>query len=200
DFGDVVPVRLAYVRSVAIFHPDAIEEVLVTQSKNFIKHFALRMNRLLLGNGLLTSEGDFWLRQRRLAQPAFNRTQVARYGGVMVSYAERLIAGWRERETRDLLPEMPRLTLEIAAETLFGADVAGQAAEVRQALAAAFVAFDKRLSTWYLVPYWVPTPGNRRLAKAVRRLDEIIYGFIEQRRKSGQDRTDLLSILLHARD
>jgi cytochrome P450 len=200
DFGEVVPVRLGYIRGVVLSHPDAIEVVLVSHSKNFIKHFALRMNRLLLGNGLLTSEGNLWLRQRRLAQPAFNRTQVARYGTVMVSYAERLVAGWRDGETRDLLPDMTRLTLEIAAATLFGADVAGQAADVRQALAAAFVAFDRRLSTWYLVPYWVPTPGNRRLRRAVRRLDEIIYGFIDRRRKSSAEHADLLSMLLQARD
>ena len=73
--------RFGFTRVYLISHPDLIEEVLVAEARNFIKHFALRMNRLMLGNGLLTSEGDFWLRQRRLIQPAFHRERIAGYGG-----------------------------------------------------------------------------------------------------------------------
>src|SRR5215831_3616552 len=113
DHGDVVALRVGPIRAVVLNHPDAIEEVLVTQSKNFIKHFALRVNRLLLGNGLLTSEGDFWLRQRRLIQPAFVRQSVLGYADVMVAYTERLLAGWRDGEARDLHADMTRVTLEI---------------------------------------------------------------------------------------
>jgi cytochrome P450 len=200
DYGDVVPVRLAQIRGVVLSHPDAIEQVLVSNSRNFTKHFALRRNRLILGNGLLTSEGNLWLRQRRLAQPAFTRGRLAQYGTDMVGAAERLLAGWRDGETRDLHTEMTRLTLEIAAKTLFGAEVGAEADVVGEAMAAALAAFDARLGTGYLVPHWVPTPTNRRLHRAVRRLDAIIYGFIEQRRRGGADRGDLLSILLHARD
>jgi cytochrome P450 len=200
DYGDIVPVRLALIRGVVLSHPDAIESVLVTNSRNFTKHFALHRNRLILGNGLLTSEGDFWLRQRRLVQPAFTRSYLAGYGADMVSAAERLVAEWRDGDTRDLHTEMTRLTLGIAAKTLFGAEVGTEADDVGQALAAALAAFDARLGTWYLVPHWVPTASNRRLHRAVRRLDEVIYGFIERRRRSGEERGDLLSILLHARD
>jgi cytochrome P450 len=200
DYGDVVPVRLGLIRGVVLSHPDAIESVLVTNSRNFTKHFALRRNRLILGNGLLTSEGDFWLRQRRLAQPAFTRSRLAQYAEDMAAAAERLLAEWHDGDTRELHTDMARVTLGIAAKTLFGAEMGAQAADVGQAMAAALAAFDARLGTGYLVPHWVPTATNRRLHRAVRRLDEIIYGFIEQRRQSGEERGDLLSILLHARD
>jgi cytochrome P450 len=196
----VVAVRLGHIPGVVLCHPDAIEQVLVTQSRNFIKHFLLRQNRLLLGNGLLTSEGDFWLRQRRLIQPAFVRQRVLGYADVMVAYAERLLAGWGDGETRDLHVEMTRLTLGIAAKTLFDADVAGDAPEVGAALAVALARYERRIGGIYPVPHWLPTPGNRRLLRAVARLDEIVYRFIRQRRHSRAERDDLLSLLLHARD
>jgi cytochrome P450 len=158
------------------------------------------MNRLLLGNGLLTSDGDSWLRQRRLAQPAFKPSRVAAYGETMVAYAERLIAGWKAGETRDLQPEMTRLTLEITAKTLFGADIGTDAADVGAALADALASFDVRVSSWFPLPYWVPTPTNRRLVKAVKRLDAIVYRIINERRAGGEDRGDLLSMLLQAQD
>jgi cytochrome P450 len=200
DHGDVVGLRVGPIRAVVLNHPDAIEEVLVTQSKNFIKHFALRVNRLLLGNGLLTSEGDFWLRQRRLIQPAFVRQSVLGYADVMVAYTERLLAGWRDGEAHDLHADMTRLTLEIAAKTLFDADVAGDARDVGEALAVAHSRYESRIVGVYPLPRWLPTPGNRRLFRAIARLDEVVYRFIAQRRGGDAGRRDLLSLLLHARD
>src|SRR6266542_6800004 len=147
EFGDVVALRLGPIRALLVSHPDAIEYVLVTGSRHFTKHFGLRMNRLLLGNGLLTSESDFWLRQRRLSQPAFHRQRLAGYGATMVACAERLLDGWRDGETRDLQAEMNRLTLDITAQTLFGADGEDRTAEVRAALTAAFLGFDARLGS-----------------------------------------------------
>jgi cytochrome P450 len=200
QYGDFVPLRLGPIRAVLLNHPDFFEYVLVSHNHNFIKHRGLRMNRLLLGNGLLTSDGDFWLRQRRLAQPAFKPSRVAAYGETMVAYAERLLAGWKPGETRDLQPEMTRLTLEITARTLFGADIGTDAADVGAALADALASFDVRVSSWFPLPYWVPTPSNRRLTKAVRRLDAIVYRIINERRAGGEDKGDLLSMLLQAQD
>jgi cytochrome P450 len=200
DHGPAVAVRLGHIPAVVLSHPDAIEQVLVTQSRNFIKHFLLRLNRLLLGKGLLTSEGDFWLRQRRLIQPAFVRPSVLQYADVMVACAERLLGGFCDGATCDLHTEMTRLTLDIAARTLFGADVAGDAPEVGEALTVALARYEKRIGGIYPTPVWLPTPGNRRLLRAVRRLDDIIFRFIRERRASGSDRNDVLSLLLHARD
>src|SRR3954470_10294761 len=129
-YGDVVALRLAHRRVYLVTHPDLIENVLVTQSRHFIKHFALRLNPLVLGNGLLTSEGDFWLKQRRLVQPVFNRARIASYAPAMVAAAQRVIGSWQPGEARDIMTEMMRLTLDIAAKTLFNAEVGGEAAAV----------------------------------------------------------------------
>ena len=135
EFGDFTTMRFGLRRVYLINHPDLIEQVLVGNARNFIKHYALKMNRLLLGDGLLTSEGDFWLRQRRLLQPLFHRDRLAGYGAVMVELAERLAASWRDGETRDLLADMTRLTLEIIARTLFGTGLPDKAQEIGGALA-----------------------------------------------------------------
>jgi cytochrome P450 len=201
DYGDVVSLRIGSRPLWLVSHPDLIEEVLVTQARHFIKHFALRLNPLVLGKGLLTSEGDFWLRQRRLIQPAFQRGRLAAFGPVMVAYARRLMAAWRDGETRDVLPEMMRLTLEIAAKALFDAEVADEARAVGEAMQLLQENFLERFNSLAPPPLWLPLPANLRLRRAVRRLDEVLYGFIRQRRRAGDTgRGDVLSLLLHARD
>ena len=200
DYGDIASVRLGYRRIFLVNRPQLIEEVLVSQSKHFIKHFALRLNPLVLGNGLLTSEGEFWLRQRRLIQPAFVRSRLVAYGPTMVQAAERVLKEWKSGETRDMANEMARITLDIAAQTLFGSDALDSAGEVRAALRFMQENFMRRFGRIVNIPIWVPTPNNLRARKSVRKLDEMIYGFIHRRRQSKEDRGDLLSILLHARD
>jgi len=200
EYGDIVRLRLGYHRIFLVNHPDAIEEVLVTKSRNFIKHFALRLTPLLLGNGLLLSEGDFYLRQRRMVQPAFNRTRLAAYAAIMVEAAENTLATWWPGETRDMAGEMMRITLEIAARTLFGSEVVQETQEIDVALQFLQESYLARFNSFYPTPIWIPTPANLRMRKATRRLDQIIYRFIDHRRRSGTDRGDLLSMLLHARD
>src|SRR5262249_30426830 len=130
EFGDCVAFRLGWKRAYLVSRPDLIESVLVTDSRNYIKHYVLRLLRPTFGNGLLLSENDFWLRQRRLVQPAFHRDRVVAYGAIMVSYAERMLESWQDVETRDMHLDMMRLTLEIVAKALFDADVAAQAHDV----------------------------------------------------------------------
>jgi cytochrome P450 len=197
DYGDVALLRFGLKPVYLLSHPDLIEQVLT--SRNFIKHYAVRMNRLLLGNGLLSSEGDFWLRQRRLIQPAFLRDRLAGYAPVMVEHAERLASAWQAGQRRDLCADMRQLTLAIAAETLFGADATGQGPLVHQALVEVMDSFNRRLFSLLRLPESVPTPANLRARRAVRRLDALLYGIIEQRRARG-GRNDLLSLLLQARD
>jgi cytochrome P450 len=199
-YGDMVAFRLGPRRCLLINHPDLIEEVLVTNARNFIKHFALRMNPVLLGNGLLTSNGDFWLRQRRLAQPAFHKDRINAYGAVMVAFTERMLAGWRDGAIHDMHADMMQLTLEIVAKTLFDADVSARGHDVGEALQTALHYFSTRFKSLIRMPGFLPTPANRRLKKAVRRLDEIIFRMVDERRASGEDRGDLLSMLLHAQD
>src|SRR5262249_22553231 len=112
-YGDIFSLRLGPAKIWALSHPALVGEVVVTKNRHFIKHCALQTARPSLGDGLLTSEGDFWRRQRRLAQPAFHRERIAAYGRVMVEYTERMLQSWAHGQTRDVQADMMQLTLEI---------------------------------------------------------------------------------------
>jgi cytochrome P450 len=201
EYGDVVPVRLGPRRGLLVYHPDAIEEVLITRARDFVKTPGIRLLRRLLGDGLFVSEGDLWLRQRRLMQPAFHRQRIAAYGEVMASYAMRRAASWHDGVVMDIHPEMMAITREVVAKTLFDADVSDEARVIGEASHFLAEYFGKRFgSLLQLVPSWVPTPANLRLRRAVRGLDEIVYRMIADRRRTSGDRVDLLSILLQAQD
>jgi cytochrome P450 len=200
-YGDVVATRLGPRRAVLFYHPDAIEEVLVTRNRDFVKSPGVRLLRPLLGDGLLLSEHDFWLRQRRLVQPAFHRQRVAAYGEVMTGYAQRQLAGWKEGDVLDVHDEMMALTQAIVAKTLFDAEVSDEADEVGTASYVLMQDFGARIgSLWQLLPTWLPTPANLRARRAIQRLDQVVFRMIAARRRSGEDRGDLLSILLEAQD
>lgn len=200
EYGGVVGLRIVNRRIWLVTEPAVIENVLVTRSRLFQKHFVLRDNPIVLGKGLLTSDGDFWLRQRRLAQPAFQRPQIAKYVSTFVDHTARMLDRWQPGNTLDIVPEMMALTLGIASRTLFGADGDEYAERVRVALRVTQGEFVVRLARLVQVPNWMPTAGNRRMFRAVRDLDAIVYDLIEQGKKSGGQRDDLLSRLLHARD
>jgi cytochrome P450 len=201
EYGDFVPLRFGFRKVLLVSDPHAIEEVLLTKSRDFVKHFGLQMTRMLLGNGLLNSEGDFWLRQRRLAQPAFHRDRIQQYGRVMIDHTRQMLAGWRDGDRRDLVAEMMALTLRIAAKTLFDCDDPGDAAVVREQLARSVYLFNRRFASILRFPLSWPTPRNFRMRRITNRLNGIIYKYIDQRRREGVgDRHDLLSLLLHARD
>jgi cytochrome P450 len=200
--GDVVGVSLGPMTMTLVSHPDLVEDVLVTRSKLWQKDFFLRTSlRPVLGDGLLTSDGDFWRRQRRLAQPAFHRDRIAAYGGIMVEEGERLARRWRDGEVRDVHKDMMRTTLEIVARTLFGAEVGDHAEDVGEALEAVQATVSDPLPLFFPILARVATPRRRRFARAVRKLDSIIFGVIEERRAGDAGETDdLLSMLLHAQD
>jgi cytochrome P450 len=199
DYGDIVTMRYYNFRVFFVSHPDYIEQVLVTDNRKFIKGRILRKNRQLFGNGLLTSEGDFWLRQRRLAQPAFHRARIASYADTMVKFALRIASEWSGGEERDIHAEMMRLTLSIVAKTLFDADVDREAKRVGQALEA-IMHLNSDFRKLLITPTWLPTPRKVRATFATAKLNRIIYRFIDERRATGTDNGDLLSMLLAARD
>ncbi|WP_435017724.1 cytochrome P450 [Tundrisphaera sp. TA3] len=198
--GDLFAMRFLRRKVLVVNHPDLVEEVLVTRNRSFIKHFALRMAKPMLGEGLLTSEGDFWRRQRRLSQPAFHREKVAAHAGVMVDHAERMLATWADGQRRDIQADMTRLTLEIVAACLFGSDVSAESAAAGEAMDEVMRDFTARVMRFVRLPDWVPTPANVRLARARRHLEGLLAGMIARRRASGEDRGDLLSMLLAAQD
>jgi len=199
-YGDMVDLRIGPMRVRVLNHPDLVEEVLVTKARHFIKHGPLRQARPSLGNGLLTSEGDFWRQQRKLSQPAFHRDRVAAYATTMVAATERMLAGWGDGQVRDAQDDMMRVTLEIVAKCLFEADVSGVAAEASAAMETLIRSFSARVDRWIKLPMRFPTLSNLRFRRAMGRLDRIIFAIIAEHRASGADRGDLLSMLLHAQD
>jgi len=202
SLGDVVRARFLWVPAYFIYHPDDIEYLLVTNAKNFRKAMSLRSKFFyrLVGNGLLTSEGDFWRRQRRLAQPAFHKQRISNYGDVMVEYTERMLAGWKAGETRDVHRDMTRLTLEIVVKTLFDANVSGDADNVGRVLSEIVKPFASQATLKWILDNRLPTPGHRQFYRSVGEIDQIIYRIIAERRTSASDKGDLLSMLLEAQD
>ncbi len=199
EHGDVVRLRFGTMVVYLLSHPEHIELVLRGNHRNFRKDRGTRLLSGALGQGLLTSEGDTWRRQRQLAQPAFQLDQVQKYGAVMVAYTERMLQGWKAGEARDVHADMMRLALDIVARTLFGASAAGQAETVGHALEALMSYYASVMS---LLPWlqWLPTPGNRRFRRAVRDLNAVVYDMIARRRADGPGGEDLLSRLLSLRD
>jgi cytochrome P450 len=201
-FGDVVRSRFLYVHAYFLYNADDIEALLTTQAKSFRKAGSLRSPFFarLVGNGLVTSEGDFWRRQRRLAQPAFHRQRISTYGEVMVDYAQRAIDKWRPGEEIDISKDMTRLTLEIVVKTLFNADVSNDADHVGAMLSEVVKPFASQATLKWILDNRLPTPGHRRYFKAVSEIDRIVFRIISDRRASKSDEGDLLSMLLQAQD
>jgi len=199
DYGDIAGLRVLNFKTIFVNHPDLIEEVLVTNARKYSKGRVLRANRHVFGEGLLTSEGEFWLRQRRLAQPAFHRARIASYAATMVEYAQRMLEGWRDGEERDAHQEMMRLTLQIVGKTLFDADVEGDAQEVGKSLEL-LLEIGANFRRAIFVPHWLPTAANFRMKREIAQIEKIIYRIISERRASGRDAGDLLSMLLAAQD
>ena len=200
EYGDVVHFTFGPQHLYFFAHPDAIREVLVVQARSFEKGFALKRAKLILGEGLLTSEGELHKRQRRLAQPAFHRERIDRYAQVMVDRATRMSDSWRDGQEVDIHHEMMRLTLAIVAKTLFDADVDREADEIGRALTELMQMFPMLLNPFAEILRRLPFPQTFRFNRALKRLDQTIYAIINERRKSGEDRGDLLSMLLLAQD
>jgi cytochrome P450 len=200
QYGDVVKYRMAGERIFLVSDPHYIKDILVTQSRNFTKSRGLERTKRILGNGLLTSEGAVHLRQRRLLQPAFHRDRIAGYGRTMVESAERMRSQWQNGATLDIAREMNRLTLSVVGKTLFDADVESQAASVGEALTGVMETFWMMLLPFADLIERLPVPRLRRARMARARLDDMIYRMIADRRASGRDRGDLLSMLLTAQD
>lgn len=200
EHGDIVYFKMGPQDVYFLNHPDLIKDVLVTNHQNFIKGRALQRSKRLLGEGLLTSEHEFHRRQRRLAQPAFHRQRVAAYGRIMTDYAEEASARWHDGETLDMSHEMMRLTLSIVGKTLFDADVESEAEEIGDALTQVMELFNAMLLPFAELLEKLPLPQKRRFQQAKDRLDATIYRMINQRRASGKDHGDLLSMLMLAQD
>ncbi len=198
--GDVSRFVLVNQPMFFINHPDLARDVMVTNHHKFYKGRALQRMKRVLGNGLLTSEGEFHLRQRRLAQPAFHRQRIMSYAAAMIDLGERISGDWRAGETLDVSEEMMRLTLYIVAKTLFGANVEDEADEIGDAMTTMISMFNLLMLPFSELLEKLPLPQAARFRRAKETVDRVIYQIIAARRKSGEDAGDLLSMLLLAQD
>jgi cytochrome P450 len=200
EFGDIFYYRAGWIHVYFLNHPDLIESALITQQQKLLKDRVIQNSRWFLGEGLLTSEGPSWMRQRRLCQPAFHRERLASYAQIVTECAQQTLASWREGEIRDAHQEMMRLTLRVVARVLFSVEVKRETEQVQQALN--LLMKHSSGGRMILPPSvrFLPLPFLIRVRRAVRQLDEVVYGIIRQRRDNAGGNCDLLSMLMAARD
>jgi len=201
QYGDVVRLRIVGWEAWLLAHPDHVRQVLVRDPGASIKHtFFWRHVRRIFGHGLLTNEGESWLHQRRLIQPAFHHERIARYGETMVDHTLRRLEEWRPGGVIHVREEMTGLTFRIVAKTLFDADVEDDVARIRKAFDVGVEEVAARFRRPVRIPDWIPTPGNLRYLRAVRRMDRLIARMIDEHRAPGAEGDDLLGALMRARD
>jgi cytochrome P450 len=200
ELGDITFFRLFKYPAYFLNHPDLIRDVLITNNAKFQKGRALKRAKGLLGEGLLTSEGKKHLRQRRMIQPAFHRQRIAEYATAMVEDAVKMRDEWQDGEVRDIDKEMMKLTLQIVGKTLFSANVDDETDEVSQAITSLIEMFNFLVVPFSEILEKLPIPHAKRYKTARQTLDRVIYKIINERRKSGEDKGDLLSMLLMTQD
>ncbi|MBI5667915.1 MAG: cytochrome P450 [Chloroflexi bacterium] len=199
QYGDMVLLALGPRRMVFINHPDLVREVMVTKAAQFQKSKLLkRVFEDSVGNNVFTGDGDFWKRQRHLMQPAFHTRRIGAYANIMVSHARQLVDGWRDGQTLSVSREMMHLTMGIVTKALFDADLRDDSAGA--AFSRLFEVVGHRIARQNSVrlPYWLPTRENRAVRQSVAAIDRVLQPIIEERRQSGRDTGDLLSMLVMA--
>jgi cytochrome P450 len=199
-YGDIASYRVLRYPVYLFSHPKDIENILVTQPANFHKGRIAQASRSLLGNGLLLSEGAYWRRQRRLIQPALARKHVSSYAPLVIDQTQQMLAAWQDGQTLDIHAAMVRLTMQVIAQTLFGAHLDKEVSSASAALLVFLERIRAQLNSGMAFPESLPTPGNIRFRRAIHSLDETIDRIIRQRSTNPVERDDLLSILLTARD
>lgn len=203
-YGDVVRVNGWPLFFHVLVHPDHVRHVLQENNRNYWKGETVAKMKVLIGEGLFTSEGDFWRRQRKLAQPAFHRQHIDSFATIMSEATADTLERWRAPAEAgkpvDVLAEMSRLALTIVGQALFSLDLSGSASEVGDAMLVALEVLTQRVLHPYNLPLWLPTPRHRALRQATAELDRVVASIIERRRREGGGPPDLLSLLMSARD
>jgi cytochrome P450 len=205
-YGDAVEIRFGFPRwkSFMFFHPDDVKYVLQEHHRNFSKGFLFEKLKRIAGEGLVFSDGDLWRRQRQLIQPAFHRERIAAMADMMVDSTAALLDRWamaaRDGRPIDAAAEMSKLTLEIVSKALFGTDIGDEADEFADAVTAAITYANHLMNHFMPPPLFVPTAANRHGARAIARVDRVVWRIIEQRRRSATQHHDLLGMLISARD
>lgn len=210
DYGPVVRYPIGPLAVYLVSHPDGVRHVLQENHRNYSKDtFQYRLLSTITGTGLLTSDGDHWLRQRRLAQGAFHRSQIAAFADLMSAASTAMLTRWDAAADRgtplDIAAEMMHLALQIVGRALFSVEIGDQADTLAQATLIVLDHIVGRARTFGVIPTWLPTTGNRRFAAAMRTLEEAVYATVHKRRattsaEAASTPHDLLAMLMAARD
>jgi cytochrome P450 len=202
-YGDVVHVKLGPKSVYLVTHPDDVQHVLQENNRNYKKGAHYEVLKPMFGNGLMLSEGDFWLRQRRLIQPAFLRKRLSGFATTMTDITEQMLERWDRVTERggsfDVSRELVSLTLSIVCTTMFGTDISKEATGIGEAHAYCLAHAEQKVVSLLAVPDRIPSPGNLKYRRSVELLHSVIDRFIKERRASGEDRGDLLSTLAFLR-
>jgi cytochrome P450 len=199
EYGDIAHYKIGWNHIVFLNHPDYIREVLVVQNDNFVKERTVRRSKMLLGEGMITSEGAQHRVQRQVAQPAFHRQRIPEYAETMVREAARMRDQWRQGEERNIAIDMMHLTLNVVAETLFATDLRDEVHELADAI--------NRIMGLYNFLVMLPAaewlvqvrpPGLAAFVRARKRIDAVVHRMIEAHRKHHSDGSSLLDLMLAA--
>lgn len=204
DLGNVYRIVIPTRKVMVVSDPEWIKYVLVDNNKNYTKSFAYDSIKVFLGNGLLTSEGEFWKRQRRLAQPAFHKEKLNLMFQNMLEQTQKCIDKLEvfadTNRSFDLSKELYKLTLDIVNSTLFYNEVDNTTDTIYKLVSEGSEYITKRIDTPIQLPDWIPTPHKLREKKVLQTMDEVFFSVIDRRRKQDVQHEDLLSMLMEARD
>ena len=200
-YGHMAHYRLGRSHIVFVNEPEFIHEILINQPQHFIKERTQRRMKILLGEGLITSDGEVHRRQRRIAAPAFHRQRIQAYGAIMVDRAAHMRGQWQPQQPIDIASQMMQLTLEVVARTLFNTDATGDVLQINDQVNVIMQLYNYLIALPRAEAYlhW-PLPGLVRFRRARGRLDKVVQRMIADHRADGVDRGDLLSMLLASRD
>jgi cytochrome P450 len=204
EHGDLVQFRFAWMRYYLINDAAAAHHVLIENAKGYHKSPNYQGLKVILGQGLLTSEGDLWRRQRKLAQPAFHREHLKGFASTMVAATRNTVTRWETevagKGSFDIHAEMMRLTFRIVGQTLLGADLESDAKDFGAALNVGLKWANEYVESVVRVPPWVPTPNNVRFRRAQRTIEGVVGKVVADRKASSEEKRDLLGMLMSARD
>ncbi len=201
--GDFYDVHLPHVPLFVLSRPEYAKHVLVTNNKKYGKSFAYEFLRHPLGNGLLTSEGDFWLKQRRIAQPAFHRERLSNLDHTITSVTQEMLTEWEQTTTsapRNVSTDLMRLTAQVVARALFGSDIETSSPAIVRCINVINQHITSKLSNPFRLPHWFPNEQSRAYRAALQELDRLVYGIIAKRHNTGTVHHDLLAMLMDTED
>jgi cytochrome P450 len=201
EFGDVAKFRLGPFQNIyLVSDPEMIKQVLVTKQKNFLKSDDFKALKPILGEGLLTSDKELHMRQRRLIQPAFKKSHIINYGQDMIDITTDYLPKWKDGAERIMTHDIMSITLGIICKTMFNMDFREGYQKIGEPIETAMKMAIRRMRSLIKLPLWVPTKRHRDYKNAIRAIDRVIFDIIQKRRNDPVKHEDMLGILMDARD